>query len=387
MPEASTPALETVRAEIRAAGPLTFARFMQIALYGEHGYYAVRPKPGVDYATSPQTHPAFGSLIAGYLYRAWIALDEPRRFDVVELGAGDGGLARDIVDAVAASSAKGSIARFRDAIDYHAFDLCPRGPAITIDELSDLTPIVGCVVSNELLDALPVHRFTTRDGELWELYVDIGEDDELTMIEGVVSTVDIANRLSDLVGTLPDGYRGEVNVGIHTWASRVSKTLRRGYVLTIDYGFERELLYHPGRSEGSLRCYRDHVLGQDPLRYVGEQDITAHVDFTSVQCALTHHGFRSASQPSTQRDFLFDLGYGEYNRQLREKSASEFDESKSRQLRSELKSLNALVDPRGLGGFTVAQHAIDAPPVDLSGLEATPVFALPTRQSHHLPYD
>ena len=207
------------------------------------------------------------------------------------------------------------------------------------------------------------------------------------MIEGEVSTAEIENRVGNLVGTLPEGYRGEVNLGINAWANRVSKMLCRGYVLTIDYGFERELLYHPARSEGSLRCYRQHVLGQDPLRYVGEQDITAHVDFTTVQCALTRHGFHFAFPPSTQRDFLFDLGYSEYNRQHREKSASEFDETKSTQLRSELKSLNALVDPRGLGGFTVAQHAIDAPPVDLSGLEATPVFALPTRQSHHLPYD
>ena len=360
---------------------------MEIALYGEHGYYANRPKPGADYATSPQTHPAFGSLIAGYLYRAWIALDEPRCFDVVELGAGDGGLARDIVDAVSVSRAKGTVARFRDALDYHAFDICPRGSAITIDELSDLTPIVGCVVSNELLDAFPVHRFTTREGGLQELYVDIGENDALTMVEGELSIAEIENRVGGFDSNLPEGYRGEVNLEIDAWANRVSKTLRRGYVLTIDYGFERELLYHPARSEGSLRCYRDHVLGQDPLRYVGEQDITAHVDFTTVQCALTHHGFHSASQPSTQRYFLFDLGYGEYNRQYREKSTREFDESKSRSLRSELKRLNALVDPRGLGGFTVAQHAIDAPPVDLSGLEATPVFALPTRQSHHLPYD
>ena len=100
MPEESTPARQIIEAEIRAKGPITFARFMEIALYGEHGYYTASVNAGADYATSPQMHPAFGSLIAGYLFKAWEALGEPGTFDAVELGAGNGGLVLDILDAV-----------------------------------------------------------------------------------------------------------------------------------------------------------------------------------------------------------------------------------------------------------------------------------------------
>ena len=100
MPENLTPAHRSIEAEIQAKGPITFARFMEIALYGEHGYYTSHVTAGSDYATSPQMHPAFGALIAGYLYRAWEALNEPDPFHVIELGAGDGNLSKDIQETI-----------------------------------------------------------------------------------------------------------------------------------------------------------------------------------------------------------------------------------------------------------------------------------------------
>ncbi len=372
MPEKSTPARQFIESEIRACGPITFARFMEIALYGEHGYYTNSPNPGSDYATSPQMHPAFGALIAGWLFNAWKALGEPEAFDVVEIGAGDGGLARDVLDAVFGVDTHN---RFASALRYRPYDIRPRGSVLGMDALTALEPIVGCVISNELLDAFPCHIFTIRDSAVLESYVGLGPDDELAFVDGNVSRVEIEDRIGPIVNKLPDGYRGEINPGIGNWASTAAQILRRGYLLTIDYGYARQALYHPDRTEGSLRCYRDHVLGQNPFRDVGLQDITAHVDFTAVDEALKKFGFERLAPLITQRDFMFDLGIGDYILQVRQQLAQPLGESESYRLTEELRSMNAVIDPRGLGGFKVAQYGIDAKLMELEGLETSKMFA------------
>ncbi len=391
MPEESTPAGQIVESEIRAKGPLTFARFMDIALYGEHGYYTVSVNAGADYATSPQMHPGFGALIAGYLFRAWDALGNPGTFDVLELGAGDGGLARDILEAVESRQcSEGQVDRFADTLRYHAFDLRPRGDARDVEDLLLREAVVGCVISNELLDAFSAHMFTVRDGGVLECYVGIDDDGDLVFVEGEVSNDEILDRVGEYCSILPDGYRGEVNLGIETWANSLAGLLKSGYVLTIDYGYERDTLYHSARREGSLRCYRDHVLGQNPFRDVGLQDITAHVDFTAVREELREVGLREVSPLLTQRDFLFGLGIGDYIRQVRREAVKSVAETEVHRLTSELRGLNSLVDTRGLGDFRVAQHRCSAPEIDFSELESGPIFDLPRLSKRHfgyLPYD
>ena len=387
MPDAYTPARQIVAAEIRDRGPITFARFMEIALYGEHGYYTSLPNSGSDYATSPQMHPAFGALIAGWLFKAWEALGEPETFDVVEIGAGDGGLAYDVLDAVHDG---GEHNRFATSLRYRPYDIRPRGSVLGMNALTALEPIVGCVISNELLDAFPCHVYTIRDGAVLESFVGLGPDDELAFVDSNVSRVEIEDRVGPIVNELPDGYRGEVNLGIADWASTLAQILQRGYVLTIDYGYTREALYHPDRREGSLRCYRDHVLGQNPFRDVGLQDITAHVDYTAVDEELTKFGFEQLAPLMSQRNFLFDLGIGKYIREVRQRLAQPMDATESYELMSELRSMNSLVDARGLGGFKVAQYGINAKTLDVAILEASPPFARPTRTPRHLsrlPYD
>ena len=391
MPDESTPARQIVETEIRANGPITFARFMEIALYGEQGYYTSSVNAGADYATSPQMHPAFGALIAGYLFRAWQALSEPDTFDVVELGAGDGGLARDMLDAVKNGREFDDLrAQFCAALRYHALDIRPRGSARDVDELRGLQPVVGCVISNELLDAFPAHVFTVREGGVLERYVDLDDDGGLVFVEGEVSDVAIVDRVGEYASILPEGYRGEVNLGIEAWAEGVANVLGRGYVLTIDYGHERDLLYHPLRYEGSLRCCRDHVLGQNPFRDIGLQDMTAHVDFTAVDEELERVGFESMGGLMTQREFLFDLGIGEHLRSVRKALVLARRDGDVSQWLPVLRALNALVDTRGLGEFRVVQHRRRAPKVDLTGLETSPVFACPRLRPRHLgfvPYD
>ena len=373
MPDDQTPARQTVEVEIRENGPITFARFMEIALYGEHGYYTKSPNPSSDYFTSPQMHPAFGALIAGWLFKTWKALGRPTVFDVVEIGAGDGGLARDVLDTLKGSD---ECDRFANVLRYRAYDLQPREAVLGTDELSQIEPIVGCVVNNELLDAFPCHVFAIRNGAVLESYVGLDDDGELAFVDGEVSAVEIEDRIGPLASLLPDGYRGEVNLGIDGWASIVAQILRRGYVLTIDYGYERGALYHPDRPEGSLRCYRDHVLSQNPFRHVGLQDITAHVDFMAVDEALNRVGIEPMSELKSQRDFLFDLGIDRYLRQVRETLVSGRYTNDERDWVRELRALNALIDTRGLGYFRVAQHRRRAPRIDLSELETASIFRL-----------
>ena len=385
MPEEFTPARQILEAEIRANGPITFARFMEIALYGEHGYYTTSVTAGADYATSPQMHPGFGSLIAGYLFKAWQSLGEPATFDVVDLGAGDGGLALDILDAIQSGQDSVDQAdRFAEALRYHAFDLRPRGSVRDTGELKQFKSAVGCVISNELLDAFPAHMFTVRDGRVLERYVGLGDNGDLAFVEGEASSDEIAGRVGEYTSILPEGYRGEVNLRIGEWVGNVVSLLQSGYVLTIDYGYERHTLYHPTRYEGSLRCYRDHVLGQNPFRDVGLQDITTHVDFSAVRDELRDAGLKEVSPLLTQRDFLFDLGISEYFRQVRRDLVKSVVEVEVRRLTSELRGLNSLVDSRGLGDFRVSQFGVDAPSIELSDLESAPVYRLLPSAPRHL---
>ena len=259
-----------------------------------------------------------------------------------------------------------------------------------VGELRRLNPVVGCVISNELLDAFPAHVFTVRNRKVLECYVGFGDTGELAFVEGDASTNEIVDRVSEYTSILPEGYRGEVNLGIGEWASTVAGLLSSGYVLTIDYGHERNALYHPARYEGSLRCYRDHVLGQNPFRDVGLQDMTVHVDFTAVDEVLAAVGFERMTELKSQRDFLFDLGIGEYLRRVREALVSRQHEMDVVLQNRELQSLNSLVDTRGLGNFRVAQHRRGAPEIDLAGLETAPVYGDPLSRPRHLssiPYD
>ena len=196
--------------------------------------------------------------------------------------------------------------------------------------------------------------------------------------------------MGEYASILSEGYRGEVNLGIDAWADTVAGLLKSGYVLTIDYGCERDVLYHPARYEGSLRCYRDHVLGQNPFRDIGLQDMTTHVDFTAVDEALNRVGFESMSELRSQRDFLFDLGVDLYLRKAREMLVSSRYGENEGDWDAELRAMNALVDTRGLGDFRVSQHRRCAPEIDLSELEMDPIFALPRLSKRHLgylPYD
>ena len=312
-----TVAERAIRRRIARHGPITFAEYMARALYGPGGYYT-RNGAGSDYYTSPKVHPAFGALLAVQLFRFWRLLERPEPFFVIEPGAGDGLLGRDVCGA-----AQHLPEGFAGSLHYVAVDRRPgirdtRDPALTKiagDALRlPFRKVAGCIISNELLDALPVHRVRMQDGHLHELYVGIqsdvadGYEGQLVEVAGDASTPELERRLADLGVTLADGQTAEICLLLNDWAASVASTLDTGFVLTIDYGRSAVDLYDPAqRPHGTLVTYRSHRQTDTPLVDPGRQDITAQVDFTSVRLAGERAGLSTVGELSQGR-FLTRLG-------------------------------------------------------------------------------
>ena len=205
------------------------------------------------------------------------------------------------------------------------------------------------MLSNELPDAFPVHRFAMRDGRVLEAYVTL-EDGRLGEVLGEPSTPRIEQRLSGLGLELPDGFRGEVNLALDDWMEEASRGLARGLVLTIDYGHEARDLYSAQRSGGTLRCYYDHTLQGDPYRRVGRQDMTSHVDFTSLARAGEERGLTVVGF-TTQREFLLNLGLGRLVESLAGMGLSQRERDANRM------GMLELAKPGGMGDFRVMAQA------------------------------
>ena len=325
-----------IRRRIASEGRITFADFMETALYyPEGGYYTTKKVVGGagDYFTSPAAHPAFGALLALQLERIWEVMGRPEPFHTVEMGAGDGLLARDLVEFT-----KHLQPEFTRALEYLTTDR-------TTSSVAEMG-ITGCVISNELVDAFPVHRFRIDDGTLKETFVTINHAGELVEEFGAPSTPLISRRLENLGRTLPEGFKGEVNLDISPWMERVSRVLDRGFVITIDYGHEAEQLYSAKRSMGTLQTYFRHTDGSSPYQRIGRQDITAHVDFTAV----VDEGRASGLSPLvllSQAEFLNDIGMREIEKDISELKIDAYERD------ANLMAIRELVKPGGLGGYLV----------------------------------
>ena len=312
-----TAAERAIRRRIARHGPITFAEYMGRSLYGPGGYYS-RNSVGTDYYTSPQVHPAFGALLAVQLFRFWQVLDQPDPFYVIELGAGNGLLGQDISNA-AYHLPDG----FPRSLRYVACDRrsgrwdtrSPTPAGIIADALRlPVRNVTGCIISNELLDALPVHRVRMEGGALREFYVGIqsdvadGYEGQLEEITGDPSTSQLERRLSDIGVNLSAGQTAEICLLLDDWAASAASALDAGFVLTIDYGRGAHDLYDPvQRPHGTLVTYRSHRQTDSPLVDPGRQDITAQVDFTSVRLAGERAGLTTVGSASQGR-FLTRLG-------------------------------------------------------------------------------
>ncbi|GAB4350843.1 MAG: SAM-dependent methyltransferase [Cyanophyceae cyanobacterium] len=365
---------------------ITFADYMAIALYDPAaGYYATRAArgigPGGDFVTSPHMGPDFGELIAEQLVDFWQRLGRPDPFDLVEMGAGQGLLAADILahlrdrHPVCYGTVRYSIIeKAAAAIAAQRQRLLPWGEKITWTTWDDIPTksIRGCCFSNELVDAFPVHRLQW-DGDQWqEIYVTLAPAGSPTPLSEVLGppSRDRLVTYFDLVGIdvtkLPKGYVTEVNLTALDWLEVVGDRLDRGYLLTVDYGYDAGRYYQPAREGGTLRCYSRHAHHGDPYAYIGYQDITAHVDFT----ALERWGDRAGLRPlgrTPQALFLMALGLGD-----RLNALAHSPDPLNRDLNTLLRrrdTLHRLIDPLGLGNFQVLIQTTEAPDRDRADLD------------------
>jgi len=220
------------------------------------------------------------------------------------------------------------------------------------DDIAD-NSIVGCFFSNELIDALPVHQVVIKESKIQEIYLTIESASIREIVDNISTTkiIDYFDLLGiDLSGNVyGEGYRSEVNLAALDWMKTVTSKLQRGYLLTIDYGYPAHRYYNPYRREGTLQCYYRHRHHNDPYINIGNQDITAHVNFTSLEKQGELSGL--AKIGSTQQClFLMALGLGDRISALSTKDAEVLDIGTFLKRRD---ALHQLIDPMGLGGFEV----------------------------------
>lgn len=348
---------------------ITFAEYMDLALYHpQHGYYnSDRPAIGKqgDFITSSHWGADFAEVLAEQFVEMWEILGKPFNFAIVEMGAGRGTFAENVLQylqrqypdlfktltyiIIEISSILQAEQR-QILSDFECIKWC------NWDEIVD-DSIVGCFFSNELVDAFPVHQFIVEQEELREIYITTetpkNQQSEINFVEvvGEVSTPKIAEYFEllgvDLSASVyGDGYRSEVGLAALDWMSTVAQKLQRGYLLTIDYGHPAHRYYNPRRRKGTLQCYYRHRYHNNPYVNVGRQDLTAHVNFTALErqgelCGLDVVGF------TQQALFLMALGLGDRIAAL---STSILDVATLLRRRE---ALHRAIDPMGLGGFGV----------------------------------
>jgi SAM-dependent MidA family methyltransferase len=350
--------VERIVAEIERDGPLTFARFMELALYEpDHGYYrasSARPGRGGDFLTAPEANPIFGRAIARHVVDAWQAIGSPPGFVIREHGAGSGSLATAILGGLATEAPE-----LYRVVRYRAVEVEARRIAELRERLAaaghgdrfdadDGDPIVGSVIANEVLDALPTHR--VRGGatvELEESFVD-WRDGAFVDVFGPPSTPELGHRLAAERIVLGPGQRAEICLAVDGWVTHAADGLERGVALVIDYGYPATELYDPvRRPDGTLAAYLGQRAHDDPYRAVGRQDLTAHVDTTAVERAAALAGLIHLGT-TTQSRFLTGLGAGELLVELQ----SGPDATLQRYLEARA-ALVRMIDPAAMGRFRV----------------------------------
>ena len=393
---------------IQREGPLPFAEYMRMALYEPgYGYYvAGTPKMGWqgDYFTSTDVSTLFANCMGRQLYRMWESLQRPTPFLTLEQGAGRGNLAQGV-----RAWAEKDAPDFSTALDYRVSDIRTGEDAINLvptgrtqeEEASD-APVPSVILSNELIDAFPVHIVEMRAGKLYEIYVDTS-DGRLVEILDTPSSPAVAeylDRYSVPWRSFEDGWRAEINLDALSWMARAAQQIERrtghdhgepidsqpasqpdglrpglrlrqaarnvsrpyigGYILTIDYGDKAKALYTRTRRRGTLLCYYQHSVNERPLSHPGEQDITAYVNFSALIDEGRRHGLRLNTY-TTQARWLENTGmFNELERRrTSEYAAAMIDRASDSGQVALLKwytlrqSAATLADPAGMGNFKV----------------------------------
>lgn len=373
-----------IRDEILKHGPIPFSRFMEGALYHPtFGYYASPGEkigPQGDYYTSSSVHPIFGELLAKQLLQMVSALGEGESgYTLIEMGAGKGTLCFDILRTVQ-KEAPSIFSRLR-------YIIIEKSPAFRERQRERLKPLfpsqvqweetvpdrfVGVLFSNELLDAMPAHRLRIDQESIQEIYVD-WRDDRFVETLGPPSTPRLLDYLEKIKVRFDRPTEIEINLQAVDWMRRIGASLAQGYVITIDYGYPAEVLYASRRPKGTFLCYYRHTTNEIPYDHVGEQDMTAHVDFTSLAKAGEEVGL-SVIGLTDQTHFLMGLGIA----QRMEPYAMEMD--RSEEAKKQFLAMKQLMAPERMGRvFKILIQGKNIPSgLSLDGLQFKPFFKLLT---------
>ncbi len=305
---------KTIIEKIRQEGPITFADFMNIALYDdEFGYYsggkAEIGKKG-DFYTSPHVHAAFGEVISNFILKTKKYFYN-REFTIVEIGSGKGYLALDILNHISSTSDHYNNINYI-LIEKHKNSFIKQleihKEKIRIyNNLSELEDnINGVVISNELFDSIPFHRLIYKNTKLMEIYTDYVNDSFTECVRGLSDP--LLSEYIDRYGlNLKDLKQMEVCLGAEKLLRDIANMLNSGFILSIDYGFLLEELFSNEKPEGTYRCFYNHSINTEIYRNLGNQDITADVDFSNLILAGSEIGLNNIKY-TTQAQFLVDWG-------------------------------------------------------------------------------
>jgi SAM-dependent MidA family methyltransferase len=373
--------IAAIASEIHRNGPIPFARFMELALYHPQFGYYMRPADlgterigwNGDFYTSSDVHPIVGEALARQAAQIDALLGSPDPFTIVEMGPGKGLLAKHLLthceqtSTCLAQRLRYVLVECSPAMrELQQRQLTPwlnsAGRVSWLEDLNSLAPdsITGLFFSNELPDAFPVHRVQKFQNSLKEIYVDV-KDSRFVEWLGHLSTPEIEDYFRRLHIDLPEGYRTEVNLRARRWMRQVAESLRRGVVITIDYGHASDDLYGPERSNGTLLCYSSQMASEDPFVKVGLQDMTAHVDFTTLATVGEEAGL-SVTGFTNQMSFLMGLGVEDMIARLAPESP-------------EFRAALHVLKPEGMGRtfkILVQHKGVESPGLD--GLTFRPFF-------------
>ncbi len=311
-----------------------------------------------DFYTSPHLHQIFGAMIGRQIEEMWHCLGEPDSFHIVEMGAGMGYLARDILEYLKGkeqrAKSRGSESNGRNKTVFHCltYIMSEINPSVKqrqrallkefadrtrwVSAIGEIEPVTGCFLSNELLDAFPVRMFGMCD-EPMEIYVSLTDDNRLIEIMKPCSE-ELKEYLKSFGIELARGHRSEANIGLRTWIRQVSGKLREGFILTIDYGYPAQEYYSEDRNRGTLLCYYRHLINEDPYQNIGEQDLTAHVNFSSLKRWGEESGLKTLGF-CPQGTYLVSLGIDEVIFELYGESPDAFETAR----------IKGLILPQGMG--------------------------------------
>jgi SAM-dependent MidA family methyltransferase len=309
---------ELIAERIREGGPISFAEYMDISLYHpEHGYYAraaQRTGRAGDFFTSVDVGPVFGELLAKQFAEMWRLVPHPS-FDLVEAGAGNGRLSRDILDAAER--------HHPDFLEAVRLSLVEKSAAARVAQVETLgrhrhrlvysdavlpAEVTGVIFANELLDALPTHAVAMTGAGLREVFIDL-RDGRFVECFHDLSSRRLAEYLARAGASLVEGWRAEVNLAAEEWIGEAGRALTTGFLIVIDYGHDESELYGSSHAGGTLAMFKQHTADVD-LQEPGTHDITAHVDLSAVRRAAEHSGLESIGQLD-QTYFLMGLGLEE----------------------------------------------------------------------------